>query len=96
MNNPADVPLLTAAMASKWLDVPGNWPRFVLAVEEIATNLVITKSAAAEEADRARIVELEEKISVYNKASCCGNFVLQDSTLRRCSHDRLSQAPSAE
>lgn len=69
-NNHADVPLLTAEMAGNIRDFfraiepaeseyPEDDASDDAALDAIAASLSITKSAAAEEADRARIVELE-------------------------------------
>lgn len=68
MNNSTDVPLLTAEMADQIANhLRGRsaiWGFDVAALQSIANGSVITKSAAAEEADRARIVELTETLNV--------------------------------
>ncbi len=95
MNNPADVPKLTARSADQILgflwksnnDYGGK--KVEDALKAVANHVVITKSAAAEEADRARIGAMREALEFYSdqrnwvcRSSDSGSPIDYDSGLR--------------
>lgn len=79
-NNPADVPLLTQEDAEHiWnlLPVSNSRPEMHrdLSLDALASGTAVTKSAAAEEADRARIAKMRAALS---QASFCIRELLPD------------------